>query len=468
MSENYKYNLEKGSKKYLCPGCGKRRFVRYVSIDEGNYLPEKYGRCDRESQCNYHLNPYHDGYVNKDWERRDYGEVKTIKFTPKIVVNLSPICIPHEVFNQTLKNYEQNNFIQNLLHNVAYPFEPEDIEKAISLYYLGTVANGYRAGAVTFPYINYNGMITAMQVKQFDNSNHTTGTDFLHSIIEKFHVRNKKPIPEWLEKYIRQDKRVNSLFGEHLLSKHPLNPVALVEAPKTAVYGSLYFGFPCVRNNFIWLAVYNKSSFNFNKLKTLVGREVYVFPDLSKDGSTYNEWQQKAKVIQKQLPSIKFIFSDMLEKLAPQGNRKDGSDLADFLIQLDWRNFRQKESTNMIPHQLDTIALPSEKSEKCERPENILFNDLTTCNENDEVTFEFFKIPKRENWDKSIQELETFFNTMLLAKEPLKLNQSSVITDVGKMVNSHLTIIKANNGKKVCLPYLERLRELKLVLQTQV
>jgi len=464
----YQYTLEKGSKKHICPGCDKKRFVRYINIEDGNYLPEQYGRCDRESQCSYHLNPYYDGYVNKDLESRDYGEAKTIKFTRKVVSNLSPICIPHEVFNNTLKNYEQNNFIQNLLHNVAYPFDTADIEKAISLYYLGTVANGYRAGAVTFPFINYNGMITAIQVKQFDSANHTIGTDFLHSIIEKFHIRNKKPIPEWLEKYIRHDKRINSLFGEHLLSKYPLNPVALVEAPKTAVYGSLYFGFPCVRNNFIWLAVYNKSSFNFNKLKALVGREVYVFPDLSKDGSTYNEWQQKAQAIQKQLSGIKFIFSDMLEKLAPQCNRKDGSDIADFLIRLDWRSFRKNENATILPQQLDTIALLSEKSEKCELAQNTLFYDLTACNENDEVTYEFFQKPLKESWDKSIQELETFFTTILLPEEPLRLNQCSIINDVGKMVDSHLTIIKANNGKKVYFPYLERLQELRLVLQPQV
>ena len=466
MNDNYKYNLEKGSKKHICPSCGKKRFVRYLNTEDSNYLPEKYGRCDRESQCNYHLSPYNDGY---NIEQRDYNGVKTKQYAhareAKPIIKSNPVYIPIEVFNETLNNYEQNTFIQNLLNCGAYPFAPADIETVISLYYLGTVANGYRAGAVTFPFINYNGMITAIQVKQFDSANHTTGTDFLHSIIEKFHIHNTQTLPEWLERYRKQDKRINSLFGEHLLSKYPLNPVALVEAPKTAVYGSLYFGFPNVQDNFIWLAVYNKSSFNYNKLKALQGREVYVFPDLSKDGSTYNEWQEKAKVIEKQLPGTKFIFSDLLEQLAPLCNRKEGSDLADFLIKLDWRSFREKENAKVLPQQLDTIVLPSEKSEKCELVENTLFYDLKARNENDEVTFEFFQKPVKENWDKTIQEFEAFYNTIPLPEEPLRLNQCSVINDVDKMVNSHLTIIRANNGKKVYLPYLERLQELKLILQ---
>jgi len=69
-------------------------------------------------------------------------------------------------------------------------------------------------------------------------------------------LKKNEPLPKWLEAYIRQDKRISCLFGEHLLSKYPNNPIALVEAPKTAVYGTLYFGFPETPKDFIWLAEY--------------------------------------------------------------------------------------------------------------------------------------------------------------------------------------------------------------------
>jgi hypothetical protein len=232
---------------------------------------------------------------------------------------------------------------------VQFPFEVIEVTKVVQLYRLGTVANGYRAGANTFPFIDIKGNVRAVQVKQFDEQNHTTGTDFLHSIIEKYHTRNNKPLPEWLEVYTKQDKRISCLFGEYLLSKYHSNPVALVEAPKTAVYGTLYFGLPETPESLIWLAVYNKSSFSFDKLKVLQGRFVYVFPDLSKDGNTFKEWETKAKEYESRLPGTRFIFSDLLEQLAPERDKSEGNDLADYLIKQDWRLFRKRNIQEQPP-----------------------------------------------------------------------------------------------------------------------
>jgi hypothetical protein len=187
-------------------------------------------------------------------------------------------------------------------------------------------------------------------VKQFDEQNHTIGTDYLHSIIIKHYNLNNIPLPKWLEAYSKQQKFVSCLFGEHLLIKYRNNPVALVEAPKTAIYGALYFGLPESDGSLIWLAVYNKSSFSFDKLKVLEGRRVIVFPDLSKNGNTYEEWQDKAKQYEKQLKNTRFIFSDLLEKYATDDEKDNGLDIADFLIKQDWRLFR-KNSKNLSESQ---------------------------------------------------------------------------------------------------------------------
>ena len=180
----------------------------------------------------------------------------------------------------------------------------------------------------------------------------------LHSIIEKHHTRNNKPLPEWLEAYVKQDKLISCLFGEYLLSKYHSNPVALVEAPKTAVYGTLYFGLPETPESLIWLAVYNKGSFSFDKLKVLKGRFVYVFPDLSTDGNTFKEWETKAKEYEHCLPGTRFIFSDLLEQLAPERDKSDGSDLADYLIKQDWRLFRKRNIQKQPPHPETTESTP--------------------------------------------------------------------------------------------------------------
>ncbi len=339
---DYRYKLEKGSRKFICPRCGKKSLVRYVDTKTGEYLPEKYGRCNHENSCvpHYHINPYKDGYAKMIWEQEQGQNTNNWKSNAqnkqytKPQPPPEPVYFDFETLKQTLlpERYENNIFIQNLLQRVQFPFEAKDIEKVISLYYLGTVSNGYRAGAITFPFIDKAGNIRAIQVKQFDKKNHTTATDFLHSIIEKHHTRNNRPLPKWLEAYIKQDKRITCLFGEHLLSKYPNNPIALVEAPKTAVYGTLYFGLPETPESLIWLAVYNKSSFSFDKLKALKGRFVYVFPDLSKGGNTFKEWETKAKEYESRLPGTRFIFSDLLEQLASGADKQAGNDIADFLI----------------------------------------------------------------------------------------------------------------------------------------
>ena len=472
MNTEHRYTLEKGSKKFICPNCGKKSLKRYVDIETGSYLPEQYGRCDRESNCSYHLNPYLDGYAKaiQEQEKGNRSEFPN-NWKPqqkKITPQPTPehVFFDFDTFKQTLQpeRYEKNTFIQNLFYRVQFPFEVDEVTKVIQLYRLGTVANGYRAGANTFPFIDIKGNVRAVQVKQFDEQNHTTGTDFLHSIIEKHHTRNNKPLPEWLEAYTKQDKRISCLFGEHLLSKYHSNPVALVEAPKTAVYGTLYFGLPETPESLIWLAVYNKSSFSFDKLKVLHGRFVYVFPDLSKDGNTFKEWETKAKEYESRLPGTRFIFSDLLEQKATPLQREQGADIADVLILRDWRDFR-KQPIQEQPPQPEPEKVT--KVTKVTNQQNIIFSHVEPL-----PKVEVFKTgrighpikEKPQNWSNDIAELENYFASIELPTQPVKLNRCSTITDCSLFIESHFATVKANNGKRTFLPYLNRLQELKQVL----
>lgn len=376
MQNEYRYQLEKSSKKQLCPDCGKRRFVPYIDKESGEYLPEQYGRCDRETNCAYHLNPYKSGYSKMIWEKENgrfsgnWQPMQQPKRKPR--PKPKPIFYPNEITQRTLNadGYEQNVFIQNLLNWVKFPFEVSDIEKVISLYYLGTVCKGYRKGAITFPFIDKLENVRTIQVKQFDKDNHTKGTDFLHSLLKKHYNNQSKKLPEWLEAYEKQGKKVSCLFGEHLLNKYPLNPVALVEAPKTAIYGTLYYGFPEQYENFLWLGVYNLSSLNYEKCKSLHGRDVYLFPDLSKDGKAFKDWSSKAEQLENQMPGTYFSVSDLLEKNATEAEKIEGLDLADYLIKQDWREFRaQKEQ----PKAEDLAKPIYVKYEKDVSEKNILF-----------------------------------------------------------------------------------------------
>lgn len=425
----YRYLLEKGSKKTHCPSCGKKRFVRYIDIEKQEYLPIEYGRCDREANCTYHLDPYKSGYA-QEHENKDF----TPFIPPKIERQIKFTPFSTSIFEQTLKGYEENTFINNLLNNIPFPFEQEQVQKIIELYYLGTITKSYRKGAITFPFIDYQKQVRTIQVKQFDTQNHTTGTDFLHSMLEKHYQAQHQVIPNWLKDYQENELKVSCLFGEHLLNKYPNNPIALVEAPKTAIYGTLYFGFPSQKQNFLWLAVYNLSSLNLKKCKVLQGRKVYLFPDLSKNGHAFEKWQKEAQKLQFLLPKTEFIVSNLLERYAPETDRLEGSDIADFLINLDWRNFQKRKNTNSNFSHVNTVRKPIIK----------------------EKTIQI----QIESWD--IQSLENFFNQTTLP-EKFVLNGFQ-ITNVSNFVKSHLQAIKTHNGKRTFLPYLHRLEDLKKCL----
>lgn len=562
METLYRYILEKGSKKHLCPNCRKKTFVRYIDTTVQDYLPEEYGRCDRESKCGYYLNPYQDGYATIEQKRQNENSsndyrCKKSRFKSRplqynwyysgiMKQDTKPVFIPDEVFKRTLKSqqYEKNVFIQNLFYSIKFPFGIDEVTKVIELYRLGTIGKGYREGAVTFPFIDKDNNIRAIQVKEFDQNNHTTGTDFLHSMIEKYYIKDKKTLPQWLEDYNKQDKKVSCLFGEHLLRKYPLHPIALVEAPKTAIYGALYFGLPELLEpindrrktfssslyssffmgsaNFIWLAVYNKSSFSYDKLKVLKGRDIYIFPDLSKDGNTFNEWKTKAKDFEKQLPNTRFVFSDLLEVLAPEKDKTEGYDLADYLIQLDWRLFRQSnkglrkqnshnqklQSQENENEKEPTLKIPALKELEEKKPINgnqpnldfqlPIQKGVAGCSSADEKTKIFLanrqstssetvqlseskseklgiKIPSRNRhsintdthirkWDQEISELELFFSSTTIPNQPISLNECSIISDIPGFIKNHLSVVNANNGKPVFISYLNRLQQLKQIL----
>jgi len=465
--DKFRYKLDKSSKKFTCPQCDKKRFVRFIDSNTSEYLPDHYGRCDREDECNFHnLPPLETKAVFVELtEIKSYSDKayqlkqnETLYFIPKSLVHeiledgiyiseyfyndsedkkpkydrnntkyfnnenidgiQSTVTKPKaptpiyyfdfETFKATLKDYDKNIFIQNLLHNVKHPFTKNDITKIIELYRVGTISNNYRAGAITFPFIDINNNVRAIQVKEFDKGNHTKhkGTDFLHSMIERHYKRKEKPVPKWIENYNKNDLKVSCLFGEHLLKKYPNNPIALVEAPKTAIYGSLYFGLPTDSNSFIWLAVYNKSSLNLDKVKVLEGRKVVLFPDLSKDGNTFNLWNDKAKEFNKSLKNTNFKTTDLLERLATTEQKKEGLDIADVLINHDWKQYRKRPHKEPLSEQ-NTSSNSNIKTIDYERIEDLRnrieanrkrITELNRETENTKATFEEITEHCRLEW----------------------------------------------------------------------
>jgi len=440
----FRYSLEKGSRKYICPNCQKRKLVRYINTVTSEYLPEQYGRCDSEIKCGYHLNPYSDGYVKMiEQQNSTVGNWKP--GTPQLKSKSMPIkentFIPVEVLEKTLTGYGQNVFLQNLLSRVPFPFEVKDVEKVISQYRLGTVCNGYRAGAITFPFIDSRANVRAIQVKQFDVHNYTIGTDFIHSIIDKHCKEKSKALPDWLTAYQKNDIKVSCPFGSHLLNNYPSNPIALVEAPKTAIYGTLYFGFPDDPKNFLWMAVYNLSSLNYEKCKELQGRQVYLFPDLSKNGKAFDLWSRKALELSAQMPGTTFRISDLLESNASATQRENGQDLADYLIDLDWREFR----------------IENVKNEKCEdETKHSFISSHSLHNVKIKPTYGQSTSRSLEGYNVKInstffettavfdtEEFENWFNSLSQPITPIQLQGKIKVCNITDFVTGRLNHIKA-------------------------
>jgi hypothetical protein len=247
--------------------------------------------------------------------------------------------IPVEVLEQTFTGYDNNVFIQNLLHNVPFPFTEPQLEEVISLYSIGTVTTGRYRGCATFPYIDEQKRVRAVQVKGFDNANSSTIHNTLPIILTADHEAKNEPLPEWLQRYEQNEKQFTCLFGTNLLSHYPTNPIILVEAPKTAFYGTLYEGHPKDPKNYLWLATYNLGTFSLDRCQALENRHIVVIPDLSKDGSSLENWTTKAHNFQQQIEGSKFTVLSV-EQFATQQQKEKGKDIADLLIQQDWRTYK--------------------------------------------------------------------------------------------------------------------------------
>lgn len=295
----FKFTLDKSSRKFQCPRCGKRRFVRYLDTTTGEYLDDQYGRCDREATCAYWLKP--------DAPASERQPVSPAPPTRKVF-------IPTSVYKASRRGYDQNSFVGYLLTL----FDVAAVTDLIKNYAIGT--SKYFPGACVFWFLDQFGNVVAGQIKPFDQFGHTVKdeegealTTWVHSVLRA---------ETWAKEYNKQEKKITCLYGEHLLKSNPGKPIALVESPKTAIIATPYFP------KFLWMATGSLSYLTPDRAKVLKGRRVILFPDLN----AYDKWEEKGS-------QLGFATSDVLERNATDEDRKKGLDLADFLVKVRLQDF---------------------------------------------------------------------------------------------------------------------------------
>jgi hypothetical protein len=442
MSE-HRYILEpyKGmNTRYHCPTCQQRdkTFSLYIDTETGEHLHPTVGRCNRESNCGHHYTPkqyfadtgsFLDLYTRTRAERSVFIPTqKTISF------------IPVEVFKASLnpKAFEANHFLKFLINL----FGVEVASGLVSRYFIGT--SKYQFTNKDFP--NYKSERGANVFWQIDtNGKVRTGKIMLYSPTTGKRVKEPFNHINWAHSLLKMPEfeLKQCLFGEHLLIDKT-KPVAIVESEKTAIISSVYFP------QFVWVAVGSLNNLNAEKCSILKGRTVTLFPDLN----GFEKWGSKAK----ELSHIaKFTVSDLLERKATETERQQGFDLADYLVKFNFKEFAPPEPHKPNEQQQFSACTTPENSEPNEQQEG--FSQITT-----RAHKQVKEVAVSESWEQEISELENYFAGIELPTQPVKLNSYSTITDCSQFIETHLTTVKANNGKHNFLPYLNRLQELKEVL----
>lgn len=284
--KQYKYTLDKSSKKFTCPKCNKKTFVKYIETETGNYLDNSFGRCDRESNCNYHNAP--------NGEYKNSFEIIDI---PKPEISFHD----YGLVSKSKRNYEQNNFVKFL----KIIFSDFAVKEAIQKYSIGT--SKYWNGATVFWQIDNLQKVRHGKILQYvpetgKRYKSNTGKALIHS------VRAILKLKEF--------NLCQCLFGLQLINDSLHKTIAIVESEKTAVIMSLF------KPEYTWLATGGKGLFKYDMILPIKHFKIVAFPDKGE----YKDWLNK--VVELNGFGFKIEVNDWLEK----SSYDNGTDLADVYI----------------------------------------------------------------------------------------------------------------------------------------
>lgn len=251
----YNYQLLKGSAKFICPHCGKKRFVPFVDSNNNPVRDENgimYGRCDRETECGFFYSP------------KAKQKVQPVVM-PKQPENKAPLWFNSEVTRTDIC------LTNNLIMFLAQRLPTEAFMDALKKYHVKALSGD----VVVWWQISTSGQVRTGKVMHYKTDgkrDHDKPTTWAHK------MKNYKAQMHGEE--LRQ-----CFFGEHLLL-HDSRPVAVVESEKTALIMA------SVDSKYLWLACGGSQMLkNAERCEVLKGREVLLVPD---NGQFFN-WQTTAR-----------------------------------------------------------------------------------------------------------------------------------------------------------------------------
>ena len=307
--KDYRFHLRKYSpgSKTSCPACGRKQcFTRYVDEDGVIAFPNAVGICDHVNSCGYHYSPK--SYFNDNPDINRLSAQESFKITPQrrhVVEPILPSYISKDIMDKTMTSYKSNPLFLYL----SGIWGEDKTSQIMAQYNVGTSKKW--GGSAVFWQVDVNGRIRTGKIMLYDPK---TG----HRVKEpQSHVCWAHSEMKLSDFHLRQ-----CLFGEHLLTKNPAMPVAIVESEKTALIGSGFIP------DILWLATGGMNGcFNSETTSVLRGRNVTLIPDLG----AFEIWSQKASILSGICQRV--VVSDLLEKNATDEQRSRGLDIADFLLQ---------------------------------------------------------------------------------------------------------------------------------------
>ncbi|WP_284041562.1 DUF6371 domain-containing protein, partial [Polaribacter sp. Z014] len=260
MNNSYKYSLDRTSKKFVCPNCHKKTFVKFIDKETKHYLNDIDGRCDRESKCGYFKKPSNNICITNN--------------NNSITTVIQPTYHSKDIAVKYCDTLQQSSFITYLLST----FSVKSVIQAIKTYNIGIT--NYWQGATIFWQIDTKKKIRGGKIMLY---NCNTGK------------RVKQPYNHvsWMHKQLKLDNFVlqQCLFGLHQINNISKDDtICIVESEKTAVIMSI------VIPNFLWLATGSKTGFKKEMLQPIKEYKVIAYPDKTE----YKSWNEKAILLNKE------------------------------------------------------------------------------------------------------------------------------------------------------------------------
>ena len=312
-----------------CPSCGRRgKFSPYIDTATMRPVDDRQcGRCNRLSNCGYHLPPRMLASPNP-LPKRGLAE-SAMSAAPSLRGRAGGEAAFYEKMRRACE--QSQPWGSHLVTWLRTRFPREQVAAALKRYRVG----GTPDGTTLWWQIDEQGRVHTGKAMQY---NPLTGHRVKEQGFPVNWAHRMRLYGEPSELVVEQ-----CLFGEHLASPLPLPrrgdsntamqdsppweglgeaPLCLVESEKTALIMSL------IKPDCVWLATGGKANFKESMLAPLLGHEVAVYPD----ADALTDWYARAVGMNRTLGTRLHIPTWYYDLMNHDEARRAGWDLADVIL----------------------------------------------------------------------------------------------------------------------------------------